>query len=57
MKKPVAKPVPKSIPFSIRLAPAARAALIKAGETEERPAAWIAQRAVMQWLKANGFLK
>jgi hypothetical protein len=61
MKKPAAKlatkPAPKSIAFSIRLSPEARKALIKAGEAEERPAAWIAQRAVMQWLTLNGFLK
>jgi hypothetical protein len=47
----------KSTPFSIRLTPRARAALIKAGEAEERAAAWIAQRAVLDWLKANGYLK
>jgi hypothetical protein len=57
MKKPTKPAVPKSISFSIRLAPVARAALIKAGEAEERPAAWIAQRAVMTWLKEKGFLK
>jgi hypothetical protein len=58
MKKS-AKPssVPKTTAFSIRLTPRARAALIKAGEAEERAAAWIAQRAVLAWLKENGFLK
>jgi hypothetical protein len=56
MKKPV-KPAPKSIAFSIRLTPEARAALIKAGAAEERPAAWIAQKAVTLWLKEKGFLK
>jgi len=49
--------VAKTTPFSIRLSPRARAALIKAGEAEERAAAWIAQRAVLAWLKENGFLK
>jgi predicted transcriptional regulator len=57
MKKPAAKPATKSIAFSIRLSPEARKALIKAGEAEERSAAWIAQRAVVQWLKEKGFLK
>ena len=57
MKKPVAKPAVKSIAFSIRLTPEARRALLRAGEAEERPAAWLAQRAVMQWLKEKGFLK
>lgn len=56
MKKTV-KPAPKSVAFSIRLSTEARAALQKAGKTEERSAAWVAQRAVMQWLKAEGYLK
>lgn len=47
----------KTVPFSIRLTPRARAALIKAGDAEDRAAAWIAQRAVLDWLKENGFLK
>jgi hypothetical protein len=55
--KPAKPPVPKTISFSIRLSPTGRAALIKAGEAEERPAAWIAQRAVVAWLKEKGFLK
>jgi hypothetical protein len=57
MKKSAKPAAPKTISFSIRLTPTARAALIKAGEAEERPAAWIAQRAVVGWLKEKGFLK
>jgi hypothetical protein len=39
---------PETIPFAVRLPREAREALIKAGESEERPAAWIAQRAMAQ---------
>jgi predicted transcriptional regulator len=53
----VQKPEKSSIAFSIRLSAEGRAALIEAGKAEERSAAWIAQRAVTQWLKTNGFLK
>jgi len=48
---------PETIPFAVRLPREAREALIKAGESEERPAAWIAQRAIIAWLKTNGWLE
>jgi hypothetical protein len=48
---------PETIPFAVRLPREAREALIKAGESEERPATWIAQRAIMAWLKTNGWLE
>lgn len=51
-KKPAAK-----THFSMRLAPELRLALIKAGEAEERPAAWIATKAIEAWLREKGFLK
>jgi hypothetical protein len=66
MKRPAAKSKRRApgrphktitIPFAVRLVPEAREALIKAGEAEERPAAWIAQRAIVLWLKDNGWLK
>jgi hypothetical protein len=57
MKSPKKPAVAKTTAFSIRLTPRARAALIKAGEAEERAAAWIAQRAVLAWLKEKGYLK
>ena len=59
MKKPkaAAKLVPKAKPFSIRLMPDVRAALDKAGQAEDRPAAYIALRSIVEDLKAKGFLK
>jgi predicted transcriptional regulator len=43
--------------FSMRLAPDLRLALVKAGEAEERPAAWIATKAIEAWLREKGYLK
>jgi hypothetical protein len=60
MKKPVGRPAsrgPKAKPFSIRLEPAVRAALSKAGDAEQRPAAFIALRFIVDGLKAGGYLK
>jgi len=59
MKKPkaVVKAPPKAKPFSIRLMPDVRAALTKAGEAEDRPAAYIALRYILDGLKTGGFLK
>ena len=58
MKNPVGRPAskgPKAKPFSIRLEPAARVALSKAGDAEQRPAASIAVRFIVEGLKASGF--
>ena len=49
--KPTAKPAPKAKPFSIRLMPDVRAALDKAGQVEDRPAAYIALAAVVEDLR------
>jgi predicted transcriptional regulator len=59
MKKPKAatKPAPPRKPFSVRLAPDVRAALDKMGKAEDRPAAYIAQRFIVEGLKAGGLLK
>jgi predicted transcriptional regulator len=43
--------------FSIGLDPQERAALDKAAGAEDRSSAYVARRAVLDWLKANGFLK
>lgn len=55
MQKP--KPEPKAKPFSIRLVPTVREALDKAGRAEDRPAAYVALRYIVEGLKAGGFLK
>jgi predicted transcriptional regulator len=43
--------------FSMGLEPAERAALDKAAKAEDRPAAYVARRALVMWLKEQGFLK
>jgi hypothetical protein len=48
---------PTTVPFSVRLKVEDREALIKAGAAEDRPAAWIAQRAIVAWLKAEGWIR
>jgi predicted transcriptional regulator len=53
-------PVPKSQAkpvFGIRLSADERKALDKAATAEDRPAAYVARRAILDWLKANGYLK
>jgi len=61
MKKPSAgrptSPGPKPKPFSIRLSSEVRAALSKAGEAEDRPAAYVALRYITEGLRSAGFLK
>jgi hypothetical protein len=59
MKKPKAavKAIPKAKPFSIRLMPDVREALDKAGKAEDRPAAYVALRFIVEGLKTGGFLK
>ena len=53
--KPAAKPAPKAKPFSIRLMPDVRgAALDKAGQVEDRPAAYTALRSIVEDLKEKG---
>jgi hypothetical protein len=54
-KKVAAKPEPKTM-FGIRLATEEREALDKAAAAEDRPAAYVARRAILEWLKSNGFL-
>jgi predicted HicB family RNase H-like nuclease len=57
MKTPAAKTKPVKGNFTIRIAPDVRAALDKAGETQGRPSANLAQWVIAEWLKSNGFLK
>jgi hypothetical protein len=54
VKKVVKAPKPM---FSIRLSADERKALEKAGAAEDRPLAYVARRAIRDWLKENGFLK
>jgi hypothetical protein len=61
MKKPVkrstvTKTQPKAM-FGVRLAAEEREALDKAAAAEDRSAAYIARRAILDWLKAQGYLK
>jgi len=54
------KAVPKKAtkaPFNVRLDLDERAALEAAGAAEDRPAAYVARRAILEWLKEKGFLK
>jgi hypothetical protein len=56
--QPVPKPLPRAKPlFSLGLDPAERKALDKAAEAEDRSAAYVARRAITEWLKEKGFLK
>jgi hypothetical protein len=43
--------------FSLRLNPDERKALDKAAAAEDRPSAYVARRAILDWLKEKGFLK
>ena len=54
MVKKIAKPKPM---FSIRLGDDERKALEKAAAAEDRPMAYIARRAISDWLREKGFLK
>jgi hypothetical protein len=59
MKKAV-KAVPKKTtkaPFNVRLDSDERAALEAAGMAEDRPAAYVARRFIVEGLKEKGFLK
>ncbi|MGB8898241.1 MAG: hypothetical protein WCC90_02825 [Methylocella sp.] len=58
MKK-TAKPPPTRVKplFSMQLDLNEREALDKAAKAEDRPAAYVARRALVEWLKANGWLK
>jgi predicted transcriptional regulator len=55
MVKKVVK-APRPI-FSLRLSADERRALEKAAKVEDRPAAYIARRAILDWLKEKGFMK
>ena len=52
MSKAQAKPI-----FGIRLSADERKALDKAAAAEDRPSAYVARRAILDWLKSKGFLK
>lgn len=56
IKREAAKPQPKTM-FGIRLATEEREALDKAAAAEDRPAAYVARRAILDWLKERGYLK
>jgi|HubBroStandDraft_3_1064219.scaffolds.fasta_scaffold4413672_1 hypothetical protein len=47
----------KLAPVSVRFLPAAKAALEKAALADDRPVSVLAQKIIVDWLKANGFLK
>jgi hypothetical protein len=47
----------KLAPIGVRLTPAAKKALEKAAVDDARPVAALAQKIIMEWLKANGHLK
>ena len=53
-KKIVKAPNPM---FSLRLSPDERKALDKAAAAEDRPSAYVARRAILEWLKEKGFMK
>ena len=55
----MAKKVVKAPPamFSIRLSVEERKALEKAAKEEDRPMAYVARRAILDWLKEKGYLK
>jgi hypothetical protein len=53
-KKVVKAPSPM---FSLRLTPDERKALDKAAAAEDRPSAYVARRAITDWLRERGFLK
>lgn len=58
MKKVMPAPKPQAKPvFGVRLSAVERKALDKAATAEDRAAAYVARRAILDWLKANGFLK
>ena len=57
MKK-VVKPVvkaPRPV-FGIRLSADERQALDSAASAEDRPAAYVARRAILEWLREKGYL-
>ena len=58
MKKIVPAPKSQAKPvFGVRLSEDERKALDNAAEAEDRPAAYVARRAILEWLKKKGFLK
>ena len=59
MKKPAVKSKTRRVKplFSMGLERKEREALEKAAKAEDRPAAYVARRALVEWLKANGWLK
>jgi predicted transcriptional regulator len=46
-----------SLMLSIRLSAEERKTLEKAAAAEDRPLAYVARRAILEWLKTKGFLK
>jgi hypothetical protein len=54
----VKRPTPKrTFANQFRLSALEQRALEKAAETEQRPIAFIARRVVLEWLRAQGYLK
>jgi hypothetical protein len=47
----------KLAPIGVRLTPAGKKALEKAAKEDARPVAALAQKIIMDWLKAAGHLK
>jgi hypothetical protein len=56
-KRDTRKYGPPKNPLGLGLDPQERAALDKAAGTEDRSSAYVARRAVLEWLKASGYLK
>jgi predicted transcriptional regulator len=54
--KPAPKPQAKPV-FGVRISADERKALDKAATAEDRPAGYVARRAILDWLKEKGFLK
>ena len=53
----MAKAKQATVTFTVRLAPAVKTALEKAAKAEDRAAAYMAQRFIVEGLNAVGFLK
>jgi predicted transcriptional regulator len=59
MMKKTVKPIVKAPRpmFGIRLSADERKALDSAASAEDRPAAYVARRAILEWLREKGFMK
>jgi hypothetical protein len=56
MKKPIKKP-PLGSPLGFRVNPEMKAALGNAAKDDARSVSSLAQKIIMEWLKAKGYLK